>query len=81
MTPDRRQRVLDLFGKVVTLDKAERSAFLRAECGDHIELLQEVGLMLAGEPSKDVLDDRPDTRLPASAEGWIGKTLSHYKIL
>ena len=66
MTPERYQKLVDLFHAALELEPEARPAFLAQTCSDE-ELRQEVEAMLARDAKSDGFLDRPPDDLAASA--------------
>ncbi|MFN7933381.1 MAG: protein kinase [Bryobacteraceae bacterium] len=59
MSPERWERVKDLFVEVESKPAEERERYLRAECGGDEELRSEVERLLANDPSVALIDRSP----------------------
>jgi len=59
VTPERWQRVLELFGEAVEFPEAEREAYLAAECGGDAALAAEVRRMVEADARPNPLVDSP----------------------
>ena len=85
MTPERYQRVNDVFDGAADLDAAAREVFLREQCGDDGELLRAVRALLESDSSKSFLPERTNPLAGTSAgrgdPDWTGKTVSRYEVL
>lgn len=86
MTPERWQKVKELFHAVINCDAAERSAFLERACASDTALRQEVEELLANDEKTAHLLDRPVIGLMADLLGeepsasLLGQTIGAYKI-
>ncbi len=87
MTPERYQRICQLFDEAVELAPAERAAFLAQACGADVALRTEVEKFLAGmEPAADYLF-RPAMDVAAELLAndqqpfALGQKISHYQML
>jgi serine/threonine protein kinase/Tol biopolymer transport system component len=92
MTPDRWQRIEQLYHGALERPEGERSAYLRDACADDAELRKEVEELLRQESVKGFLespalagaatfDAGSEVSSRASGVPMIGKTISHYRIL
>ena len=87
MTPDRHNRIYELFDRAVKLGREERDAFLQAECGDDSELIAQVKRLLQGagnaehyfnrlgEDVGDVLEGTAERAATASERAQEGQAL------
>ena len=89
MTPERYQRICQLFDEALELAPAQRAAFMADACGADVELRAEVEKLLAGmETAADYLS-RPamDVAAEMLAEqqqqppSVLGQQISHYQII
>src|SRR4030095_2866726 len=86
-TPERLNRVQQLFHDALPLERAARTAFLVEACGPDRELLKEVeSLISAHEREGSFIDSpaaQPIAEMLASmgAESFVGKTVGSFKIL
>lgn len=80
MTPDRWKRVKELFAAADALAADEREAFLRLECADDTELLQEVRSLLAAAQSVTAVLPARVSDLRAQVEA-PGTTIGRYRIV
>ncbi|MCA9119985.1 MAG: serine/threonine protein kinase [Planctomycetaceae bacterium] len=62
MTPERYSRVKDIFLQACELAEADRRALLAEQCGDDVELKQEVESLLAFDHTKTLIQPSEDTR-------------------
>jgi non-specific serine/threonine protein kinase/serine/threonine-protein kinase len=69
MTPERWQRVKDIFDRAMECGPASRVAFIRERCGDDEELRKEVESLLASDPETGSLLDNPLMETAAMAPG------------
>jgi hypothetical protein len=60
MTPDRWQRVKDVFSAASALDEPQRAAYLDKACADDAELRAEVASLLDAHNHADAIVDRPE---------------------
>lgn len=85
MTPERYQRINDIFDGAADLDTAAREAFLLEKCGDDLELLRTVRTLLESDSSASLLPEGTTPVAGSSADrkepDWTGKTVSHYEVL
>src|SRR6267142_6881788 len=88
MTPERWQRIEDLFQSARVLSSAaERAAFLDDACADDAELRGEVEEMLIAENNAGSFINTSAVKIAAAviaderAAEMAGKTITHYKIL
>src|SRR5438477_2327133 len=87
MTPERWQRIEDLFQSARTRTTAERAAFLDGACGGDPELRAEVEGLLAAEDSAGSFINTSAVKVAAGmiaderAAEMLGQTVAHYKIL
>ena len=85
LTPERYQRINDVFDGAADLDTAAREVSLREQCRDDGELLRAVRALLESDLSKSFLPERT-TPLAGTSAGrghpdWTGKTVSRYEVL
>src|SRR2546421_2752392 len=87
MTPERWQRIEDLFQSARTRTPAERAAFLDGACGTDAELRAEVEALLQAEDSAGSFINTSAVKVAAGmlADERVaemqGRTVGHYKIL
>jgi serine/threonine protein kinase len=86
VTPERWQKVKEVFQTAAELPPPERSAFLGRECAGDEPLRREVESMLAAEGKAvgflDLLPRKAASEIPIEEQGQlIGKTIAHYKVL
>src|SRR5947207_6686013 len=87
MTPERWQRIEDLFQSARTRTPAERAAFLDGACANDAELRAEVEGLLAAEDSAGSFIYTSAVKIAAGiiasgrAAEMQGRTISHYKII
>src|SRR5713101_7069596 len=93
MTPDRWQRIEELYHAALERPEGERAAYLREACADDAELRKEVEELLRQESAKGLLDApalgaaakdlASESVLSTRVSGvpMVGKTISHYRIL
>jgi hypothetical protein len=89
MTPERYQRICQLFDEALELAPEQRAAFLDETCGDDVALRAEVEKLLAGmETTADYLS-RPAMDVAAEMlaqqqqqpPSVLGQQISHYQII
>ena len=85
MTPERWQRIKQLFGAAVALESENRAAFLAESCMDDAELRAEVESLLAHSHENAVVDLPAAAYVTGSAfrfgaEQWIGHRLGPYEL-
>lgn len=89
MTPERYQQIGRLYQVAVTLELAQRSAFLQSACAEDEALRQAVKQLLAAdeqahaqdfiaEPAQEIA---AEMLAQARAQRLVGQSLSHYQIL
>ena len=91
MTPDRWQRIEQLYHATLRRPEGERSTYLREVCSDDAELRREVEELLRQESAPGFLEN---PALAAAAKDFgsasarrlsevpmIGKTIAHYRIV
>ena len=92
MTPERWQRVKELFQEAQPLDATAREALLRRRCGDDTEMMSEVASLLSADGAKGAFlatgrtgprtdPDGPPAALEALDPGLAGQRLGSYQIL
>jgi eukaryotic-like serine/threonine-protein kinase len=95
MEPERWKQVEQLCQAALEREESERAAFLKGACADDEALRREVETLLAHErqaenfmeaPALDaagklLAQDQAQSRPSEAHSGWIGKTVSHYRIL
>jgi serine/threonine protein kinase/tetratricopeptide (TPR) repeat protein len=92
MTPERWQRVKELFQEAKSLEEGDREALLREHCGDDPELLTEVasllsadealgGFLATGRMGPRAHPDGPPPALETLDTGLAGQRLGSYQIL
>jgi serine/threonine protein kinase len=87
MTPERYQKVVELFQAALELESEARRAFLEQTCDSDVELRQEVEAMLAADAKSDGFLDQPADDLAASAmraganRSLIGNRLLGYEVV
>jgi eukaryotic-like serine/threonine-protein kinase len=86
MTPERWQRVKEIFQAAIQCAPGERSAFLSSECGDDESLRQEVDSLIASHEKDGSFIDSPAYEaatelLRTEQELKPGQTVGHYEIL
>jgi serine/threonine-protein kinase len=85
MTPERWQRIDDLFRRAAPLPASARAEFLAAECRDDEELQQTLTAMLTADASADdplraAVQDCAGQVLAAQTDAWHGRVLGAYRI-
>ena len=75
MTPDRRQRVLQLYHQALGCDPEQRGAFIREACDGDEDVRRDVETLLAQDPPSDFL-----LSPTASVGDLIGRQLCPYLI-
>ena len=75
MTPDRRQRVLQLYHQALGCDPEQRGAFIREACDGDEDVRRDVETLLAQDPPSDFLSSPT-----ASVGDLIGRQLGPYLI-
>ncbi len=79
MTPERWQRIEELFHAALARGPESRQAYLDGACGQDADLRREVESLLAqGEKAENFLESRP---LEATATILLGKQLGPYRIV
>ena len=78
MTPERWQRIKELFEEVTEREPADRSAFLQEACGGDEALREEVESLLAEEGRAGDFMKDPVVGAP---ESFVGTTILHYKVV
>ncbi|MGH8198508.1 MAG: protein kinase domain-containing protein [Steroidobacteraceae bacterium] len=73
MTPERWQRVKEVFSSASALAEAEREAFLDGACDGDAALRAEVRSLLDAHAIQEAIVDRPAAAFVASDPGWVGK--------
>jgi hypothetical protein len=87
MTPERYQRVVELFHAALELEPEARPAFLRQTCASDEELRQEVEAMLAADAKSNGFLDQPADDLAALAmraggdSSLIGQRFLSYEVV
>ena len=87
MSPERRQRIEQLYHAALERDRSERAAFLATACGGDAMLQQEIESRLARENETADFTKKPTSKLAtnelASRSGvpLVGQRLAHYRIL
>ena len=87
MTPERWQRVKEVFTHASTLEPAAREHYLAESCAQDIELRSHVDALIAAAASPDaVLDHAADHYLPAGEteepeDPWLGRMIGAYQLL
>src|SRR5437867_2287162 len=96
MTPDRWQKIEELYHLAVAREPSQRIAFLNEVCAGDDALRREVESLLAEEMRAEALLESPALHLVAKEmveddmeplsqtemdRGLIGKTISHYRIV
>src|SRR5262245_7981872 len=87
MTPERWQRVNELFHSALEREPAQRAAFLDQACADDPEMRKEVESLIGSNENSDSFIDAPglgaadqllDDESPVLS---VGQRIGHYKIL
>lgn len=87
MTPERWQKVGELYQAALERLPAERAEFVRRMCDGDVELRQEVEALLAAEDSAgsfmsgDAIEDAARLLAEEQAGSLTGQTISHYRVL
>jgi eukaryotic-like serine/threonine-protein kinase len=87
MTPERYQRISELFDEALELAAEERAAFLRRACGADAELFAEVERLLANQAESGEFLSRPALNVAAAllaqnqSPSEPGKQIKHYELL
>ncbi len=87
MTPERYQRIGELFDQALELAPEARATFLEQACGADTELRAEVEKLLANHLDSEEFLERPAMEIAAAlyaknqAATVVGKQFSHYEIL
>ena len=87
MTPDRWQRVKDVFSAASALDEPQRARYLDEACADDAELRAEVASLLDAHNHADAIVDRPaaayvhSSALFAGVDRRIGQRVGPYEIV
>ena len=87
MTPERWQRVKEIFNSALQYESAERSRFLSQACGEDQELRREVESLIRAHEEDGSFIDSPAYEVAADLltdeqnELAIGQTFGHYEIL
>jgi eukaryotic-like serine/threonine-protein kinase len=87
VTPDRWQRVKDVFSAACERDESERSRYLDEACAGDAQLRAEVASLLDAHDQADAVVDRPAAayvsggEVFASSDRWIGQRIGAYEIV
>jgi serine/threonine protein kinase len=87
MTPDRYQRVVEIFQAASERSPDVRPAFLASACGGDDDLRRQVESLLAADAHSDGFLDKPADDLAAAAvaaretRSLIGHKISHYEVV
>jgi len=87
MTPERWERVKEVFAHASTLDGAAREDYLVGMCAQDAELRSEVDSLLAAHESDDSLLDHqaeqfaPSLESSEEADPWLGRRIGAYEII
>lgn len=87
MTPERWQRVKELFAATSALDAAAAAEFLAAACADDADLRAEVESLLGAHRVEEAIVDHPAVaQLPPEftqvpGERWVGRRIGPYEII
>ena len=90
MTPERWQRMKDLFGAANEIDASQRTAFVEKECADDLELRAELVSLLEAHNKVNAIFDQPAAAYvtdefaadqSARADRWVGRRIGAYKIV
>lgn len=87
MTPERYQRICDIFAEAQELPHSEREAFLIKECGDDEDLRNEVESLLVSDENSGDFIDAPALEIAAEilaeekSNSKIGSKIGQYKII
>jgi tetratricopeptide (TPR) repeat protein len=85
VTPQRWQRVKDVFTAASALPRADWPAYLEQACGEDPELAAEVASLLAAHAQQNAVVDRPaaahvSNLVAVAADRWIGRRIGPYEI-
>ncbi|HYL70868.1 MAG TPA: protein kinase, partial [Candidatus Dormibacteraeota bacterium] len=87
MTPERWQRVKDVFAGAGALESAARERYLDDCCAEDAELRAEVVSLLAAHHTSDAILDRPASEyvslgdVEPAVDPWIGRRIGAYELL
>src|SRR5262245_22808836 len=87
MTPERFERVQELYTRAAELSGPRRTLFLNESCGGDSDLRRDVESLLAQEQSARSFMEEPAVKAVAKTliqtrpETWIGRRIGHYEIL
>ena len=85
MTPERYQRIAELYDAAIELDPEARKTFLDGSCGDDVELRRNVELLLGARDNADNYFAAPAMEVAAALIGeetmpsHVGKNINHYQ--
>ncbi len=84
MTPEKWEKVTELFHSAMDLDAEDRSAFIERECAGDPELRQEVESLLAANTDAGNFIEEPAAQVAALADTGMtipaGSMIAHYRI-
>jgi eukaryotic-like serine/threonine-protein kinase len=82
LTPEKWQRIKELFGSALEQEPGERSAFLQNACGPDEELRAELESLLASfDSNKSTAGGSAQSPAPTSSAAVAGQNLGHYRII
>src|ERR1035438_1972395 len=84
MTPERWQRVKEIFDQAVERDPASRLAYIRERCGDDEELRREAESLLASDTRTGSLLYNPpiaERQIPPDPRSLTGRLIGPYQLL
>jgi eukaryotic-like serine/threonine-protein kinase len=87
VTPDRWQRVKDVFSAACVLAEPERTRYLDTACADDAQLRAEVASLLDAHNHADAVVDRPAAAYVRSGEvftasdRWVGQRIGPYEVV
>jgi serine/threonine protein kinase len=87
MTPERYQRIKELFHSALERTAEERPAFLAEACGDDTALLAKVEALVAADGQPGSFMDAPayavaaETLTQSSTAALVGQRIGHYQVL
>jgi tetratricopeptide (TPR) repeat protein len=87
VSPDRWQRVKEIFSTASAVLDPERSTYLEEQCGDDTELRAEVESLLRAHEQPDAILDRPAAAYVSGdsthveADRWLGRRIGAYQLV